>query len=106
MICDEWLNNSKAFMDWAMSNGYKQGLDIDRINNNGNYEPSNCRFVTRRVNSSNRRKKAGLPTGVRSDHRKYQARICLDDRQLYLGLFATPEEAGKAYGACVEAFVN
>lgn len=53
-ICDEWLNNSKKFYDWALSNGYKDNLTIDRINVNGNYEPSNCRWVTMKVQQNNR----------------------------------------------------
>lgn len=53
-ICAEW-DDYKTFVDWAMANGYKKGLEIDRINNNGNYEPSNCRFVTPMVNTRNRR---------------------------------------------------
>lgn len=54
-ICDEWLNNRESFIDWALANGYRKGLTIDRTDNNGNYEPSNCRFVTVRVNTNNRR---------------------------------------------------
>lgn len=54
-ICDEWLNDFQSFYDWAMANGWQQGLDIDRINNDGNYEPSNCHFVTTLVNNHNRR---------------------------------------------------
>lgn len=45
MVCDEWKNNRNSFFKWALSNGYKEGLQIDRINNDGNYEPSNCRWV-------------------------------------------------------------
>ena len=42
-------------MDWAFANGYEEGLQIDRIDVNGNYEPSNCRWVTPKENSRNRR---------------------------------------------------
>ena len=40
-VCDEWRNDFTTFYNWAMSNGYSDDLTIDRINNNGNYEPSN-----------------------------------------------------------------
>jgi len=50
-MCDEWLNNFKNFYDWAISNGWQKGLTIDRLNSSGNYEPSNCEFVTRAENS-------------------------------------------------------
>ena len=45
-ICDEWLNDFKSFYDWSIVNGYKEGLSIDRIDNDGNYEPSNCQWIT------------------------------------------------------------
>lgn len=45
-ICDEWMD-FRNFHEWAMSIGWKPGLEIDRIDPNGNYEPSNCRFATR-----------------------------------------------------------
>lgn len=53
-ICDEWLI-FKNFYDWAINNGWKKGLQIDRIDNDGNYEPSNCKFVSRKTNIDNRR---------------------------------------------------
>lgn len=53
-ICKEWNDDFEKFGKWALSHGYKQGLQIDRINNNGNYEPSNCRFVTPLENMRNR----------------------------------------------------
>lgn len=53
-VCDEWRNKRKNFKDWAMRNGYKDGLTLDRINNDGGYTPSNCRWVTMKENSNNR----------------------------------------------------
>lgn len=54
-MCDEWKNDFLAFKEWALANGYKDGLSIDRINNDGNYEPSNCRWTTMKTQSNNRR---------------------------------------------------
>lgn len=55
-ICNEWLKDFKAFYDWAYANGYKDHLTIDRIDVNGNYEPSNCRWVDRKTQNSNTRR--------------------------------------------------
>jgi len=52
-VCEEWINDPKAFMEWALSNGYDEGVQIDRINNNAGYSPDNCRFVTPKVNQRN-----------------------------------------------------
>ena len=53
-ICDEWLEFI-PFRDWSLNNGYGEGLEIDRENTNGNYEPSNCRWTTSEENQRNRR---------------------------------------------------
>lgn len=54
-ICKEWERNMPAFREWALNNGYKLGLSIDRIDPNGNYEPSNCRWVPLEEQLWNRR---------------------------------------------------
>lgn len=54
-ICPEWAEDCKAFCDWADANGQAHGLEIDRKDNDGNYEPSNCHFITRKANTRNRR---------------------------------------------------
>lgn len=46
-VCDEWKNDFKKFHDWAFSNGYEEGLTLDRIEVSGNYEPCNCRWLTK-----------------------------------------------------------
>ena len=53
-ICNEWLEFI-PFRDWSLNNGYTEGLQINRINNDGNYEPINCNFVTRKENNRNQR---------------------------------------------------
>lgn len=54
-ICDDWLHDFMSFYDWAMSNGYQENLTIDRIDVNGNYEPSNCRWVDQKTQQNNKR---------------------------------------------------
>jgi hypothetical protein len=53
-VCDDW-KDFLAFNNWAMSNGYSKGLQIDRIDNSKGYSPDNCRFVTQKVNCRNKR---------------------------------------------------
>ncbi len=54
-ICDEWVNDYVTFSTWARANGYAPGLQIDRIDNDGDYSPENCRFVTNTLNARNKR---------------------------------------------------
>lgn len=54
-ICDEWQKDFMNFYHWAIDNGYEDGLTIDRINTDGNYEPSNCRWATYKDQARNRR---------------------------------------------------
>lgn len=54
-VCEEWLHNFQSFYEWAMSNGYADDLTIDRKDVNGNYEPSNCRWIPKKEQAHNKR---------------------------------------------------
>lgn len=59
-ICEEWASDFLTFRAWALANGYGDHLTIDRINNDGNYEPYNCRWVTYSIQRTNQRKRSNL----------------------------------------------
>ena len=54
-MCDEWKNDFTSFLNWSINNGYSIGLTIDRVNNDWNYCPNNCRWVDRRIQANNTR---------------------------------------------------
>lgn len=55
-ICESWRHNYMAFHNWCIFNGYEKSLKLDRINNDGNYEPDNCRWTTQKVQCNNTRR--------------------------------------------------
>jgi len=100
-VCDEWLGDDpKTFIDWAMANGYEKELEIDRIDNEGNYKPSNCRFVTSSVNQANRRVGGEIKYRGVSFHKpnkKYATSIKINGKKIHLGYYETAEEAARAW---------
>lgn len=54
-VCEQWDKNFKEFFDWSLANGWKEGLSIDRIDNNKGYNPENCRFVNSVIQARNKR---------------------------------------------------
>jgi hypothetical protein len=110
-VCLDWKHNPKVFIEWALTHGWKKGLCIDRINNDGNYKPDNCRFVTRAESNRNKRLLISTNTtgycGVSVDSRKgknpYKATIKINGKKTHLGLFPSPGLAALRYD--VEAFL-
>ena len=58
-VCDEW-HDSHAFVEWALANGYEPGKQLDRTDNDGDYSPENCRWVTPKENCRNTRRNKHL----------------------------------------------
>lgn len=105
-VCKEWKDSLENFIEWAMNNGYKQGLDIDHEDNDKSYEPSNCRFVTRGVNNMNRRNFGAVKYRGVCLHKKtnkYRADVKVDGKQKYLGLYQSAIEASRAYNEYIIA---
>lgn len=96
-VCEEW-EDFATFAEWALKNGYKDHLTIERINNDGNYEPDNCKWIPIEEQALNRRipknNKSGYP-GVYFDKRmsKYTVTVKKGGKQKYLGCFERLDEA-------------
>ena len=100
-ICEAWLD-VRIFYDWAMSNGYSDELTIDRIDNDGDYCPENCRWVTKTIQQRNKRIYKNNTSGYRGvsyykDSNNYCASIHLNYKNIHLGYFKTAVEGAIAY---------
>ena len=97
-VCIRWRRSFKSFYNWAIKNGWKEGLSIDREDNNSNYTPSNCRFVTSTINQLNRRMMRNNTsgyTGVCKYMGGYIVRLRVNGQRKYLGYFKSIKKAAK-----------
>ena len=100
-ICDEWLD-IRNFYNWAISNDYSEELSIDRIDNDGNYCPENCRWNTRTIQNRNQRMQKNNTSGFKGvcyykKNNKYVAYIKVNRKRIHLGYFQTAVEGAIAY---------
>lgn len=105
IVCDEWLKYEN-FREWAFASGYKEGITLDRIDVNGNYEPSNCRWADRAVQARNtQRLKKSNTSGYRgvnirtmkNGKIKFRCRIVVNKKIISLGHFDCRLAAAYAY---------
>lgn len=102
-VCDEWNESFETFRDWANANGYAEGLELDRIDNNGDYCPSNCRWATRVQQMRNQGKRRDAKTskfkGVSwcANASKWRTQLHRFGKPVHIGLFKTETEAAIAY---------
>lgn len=99
-VCDEWKDDFMQFYK-DMGDVPFEGAELDRINNDDDYKPSNCRWVSHEENANNRRKyhnKTGYTGVTYKPHlNKYQAQLYKNKKFIYLGVYETAEEAHLAY---------
>ena len=93
-VCPEWRSNVESFMSWAESNGYEEGLSIDRINSDRDYEPSNCRWTDWTTQTTNQRMKSSNTSGFPGVNKRPSGRWTVQinafkDRKI-LGTFDYP----------------
>jgi hypothetical protein len=110
-VCEEWKTSFETFRDWAISNGYADGLELDRRDTNGHYEPGNCRWATRTQQMRNTRKRKNAKTsqfkGVHWNKaaNKWRVLLHVDRKSIHIGHFADETEAAMAYdNAAIEVF--
>ncbi|MFB5313012.1 hypothetical protein [Enterococcus gallinarum] len=100
-VDEVWIDDFENFLDWSLSNGYKDGLTLDRIDSKLGYSPSNCRWVTYNKQMQTRGRMGNNTTGVTGvsyskKQNKYNAYIQRDGIQKNLGLYDSLERAKEA----------
>lgn len=100
-ICKEWMNSYLSFCIWADNNGFKEGLTIDRIDVNGNYEPNNCRWIPFEQQKENKHIQRNNSSGYcgvsfQKNYNKWYSYININGKRINCGYYQTREEASIA----------
>ena len=97
VVCKEWLEDFINFYNWAIVNGYKKELSVDRINNNGNYEPNNCRWADNALQIRNQGVRNTNKTGIKGivlrDNGNYRVTLGIRGKSINLGTYKSLQEA-------------
>jgi hypothetical protein len=97
-----WRESVSSFVEWSLENGWKKGLEIDRINNDKGYHPDNCRFVTHKINSKNKRllqsnnKSGYCGASFCRTHKRWKSYITYDRARVNIGSFSNSIDAAVA----------
>lgn len=97
-ICKEWMSNYFYFRDWAVKSGYQDGLTIERIDVNGNYEPNNCTWITLSMQQFNKRLYARNKSGYRGviwdkEAKKWKSVVSINGKDNFVGRYNDLNEA-------------
>lgn len=107
-VSSEWRNDFNTFLEWALNNGYKKGLTLDRTDGNKGYSPYNCRWVTYYVQEQNKdisnRNTTGHVGVTFTEGRGYRSYISRNGKRKNLGSFNNLEDAIKARGKAEEHY--
>lgn len=100
VVCEEWDKSFENFYNWSINNGWEHGLEIDRIDNDGNYEPSNCQWITQQKNKAYGKRRNSIKNktenvGVykHNQYEKYVSNLSVNGKRYYLGIYDTIDDA-------------
>jgi hypothetical protein len=100
-VCPSWVESYDVFAAWALANGYKDTLSLDRIKTDKGYSSTNCRWVNLSIQSRNRRKKLNtsskyIGVSYKKDRNTYIAEVTVNNEHAFRKTFKTEIEAAKA----------
>lgn len=106
-VCEEWRNDPVNFSKWCFEHHWRNGLEIDRKDNDGNYEPGNCRIVSRLTNANNKRiykSNTSGYVGIYKIGKMWRAKIAVCRHTIHIGSYPAKADAVHARNAYICAF--